>query len=94
MTATITNTNGATAASSVPVTVNQTATGITVAPATSALAAGASKQFTATALDQFGAALASQPTFTWSATSGSVTSGGLFTIGDDGGHGDGHRAAR
>ncbi|HEV3084860.1 MAG TPA: cellulase family glycosylhydrolase, partial [Gemmataceae bacterium] len=41
--------------------------------------AGNSQTFTAQALDQFGNALASQPSFTWSATAGSITQGGLYT---------------
>jgi len=42
--------------------------------------AGARQQFTATAIDQFGNALAVQPAFTWSATGGgTITSAGLFT---------------
>ena len=67
------------AASSVSVTVSQTATSLTVAPALVGVAAGATQQFTATVLDQFGAALASQPSVTWSTTTGSIASGGLFT---------------
>ena len=58
---------------------NQVATSVTVTPATIGLSTGAKQQFTATALDQYGAALGSQPTFTWSATTGSITTGGLFT---------------
>ena len=79
LTATITDAGGGSVTSSVSVTVDQTATSVTVAPATVVLASGGTQQFTATAFDQFGAALASQPVFTWSATSGSITSGGLFT---------------
>ena len=79
LTATITDAGGGSVTSSVSVTVDQTATSVTVAPATVVLASGGTQQFTATVLDQFGAALASQPVFTWSATSGSITSGGLFT---------------
>ena len=65
--------------SSVNVTVSQTATSLVVAPAAVVLASGGTQQFTATLLDQFGAALASQPAFTWSATTGSISSSGLFT---------------
>ena len=62
-----------TATSSVNVTVNQTLTAITVSPASINLTAGATQQFTATAEDQFGAALATQPTFTWATTAGTIS---------------------
>jgi hypothetical protein len=79
LTATITDASNASTTSSVSVTVSQTATSVTVAPASVALTAGATQQFSATVLDQFGATLANQPSVTWSATSGSITLGGLFT---------------
>ena len=67
--------------SSVNVTVNQTLTSITVAPASVTLNEYQTQQFTATALDQFGDSLASQPAFTWSRASGigSVNATGLYT---------------
>ncbi len=68
--------------SSVNVTVNQTFTSVTVAPANVGLLPNATQQFTATALDQFGSAMATQPTFTWSIDPlgvGSVNSNGLYT---------------
>jgi autotransporter-associated beta strand protein len=78
--ATITDAGGLTVSSAVNVTVAQTLTGVVVTPAVATVTAGASQQFTAKAIDQFGDALAVQPTFTWSATGGgTMTSAGLFT---------------
>jgi hypothetical protein len=71
-----------TVTSNVGVTVSQTLTSATVSPATATVANGATQQFTATALDQFGNALATQPTFTWSIDAGgigTVNSTGLYT---------------
>jgi alpha-L-arabinofuranosidase len=65
--------------SSVNVTVNSTLTNVTVSPASVNLHDSGAQQFTATGYDQFGAGLSPQPTFTWSATGGSVSSGGLYT---------------
>ncbi|MDD4989459.1 MAG: Ig-like domain-containing protein, partial [Candidatus Pacebacteria bacterium] len=52
---------------------------ISVTPATQTLAVGGTQQFSATALDQNSTALAVQPTFSWGASVGSITGGGLFT---------------
>ena len=79
---TITDPGGLTATSSVNVTVNQTLTAIAVSPASIDLHAGAVQQFTATAQDQFGAALATQPTFAWAATAGAISASGLLTAPD------------
>lgn len=73
-----------TAVSQVSVVVSQTVASVSVAPASTTLANGASRQFTATALDQFGAAMAAAPAFTWSASAttgsaGSITQNGLYT---------------
>ena len=66
--------------SSVNVTVNQTLTSIAVSPPSVSLNAAQTQQFTATALDQFGTAMATQPTFTWSTTAGTIgSSSGLLT---------------
>jgi hypothetical protein len=81
---TITDSGGLSTTSSVSVTVNQTLTSITVSPATATVRLGGQKQFSATGLDQFGAALAAQPSFTWSATSGQVDSTGLYTAPNSG----------
>jgi rhamnogalacturonan endolyase len=77
--ATIMDSGGLTVTSSVAVTVNQTLTSVGLSPSTASLTAGNTRQFTATAYDQFGSALSTQPTFTWSATNGSITSDGLYT---------------
>ena len=80
LTATITNTGGLTATSPVVVTVNPTLTAIAVAPSTASVMAGQTQPFTATASDQFGVALGTQPAFTWAATgAGTVSTAGLFT---------------
>ena len=77
---TITDPAAATATSSVNVTVNQTPTAVAVAPASALLGSHGSQPFTATANDQFGTALPSQPGFTWSNTgAGSVNTSGLYT---------------
>ena len=76
---TITDAGGLTATSSVSVTVNQTLTAIAVSPPAASLNAGGTQQFTATGKDQFGVALAAQPTFTWGTTAGTISAGGLLT---------------
>ncbi|HAT09812.1 MAG TPA: hypothetical protein DCS97_04315, partial [Planctomycetes bacterium] len=60
---------------------NQTLTTITLTPATVSLAYNATQTFTASAADQFGTALATQPTCTWSVSSGlgTVSAAGLYT---------------
>jgi hypothetical protein len=68
--------------SSVQVTVNQTLTSLRVSPASATVANGATQQFSATALDQFGVALTTQLSFTWSIDAGglgTVNSAGLYT---------------
>src|SRR6185436_4941786 len=60
--------------SNVSVTVNQTLSGVIVAPASATVAVGLTRQFTASARDQFGNALASQPAFDWSLDAGSIGS--------------------
>lgn len=58
----------------------QTLTSISVTPKTAALTVGGKQQFSATALDQNGSAMSSQPTFTWTASGGgTITSAGLYT---------------
>jgi hypothetical protein len=69
-----------TVTSSVTVVVNQTETRIGISPATATVSSTASRQFSATALDQFGHALARQPSFTWSVDAGGAGS----TIGGNG----------
>ena len=69
--------------SQVTVTVQQTLTSLTVSPSTATINSGGSQQFSATAYDQFGAAMTPQPAFTWSVVSGGVgsinSSSGLYT---------------
>lgn len=79
--ATITDSSGLSTTSDVSVTVDQTLTGLVVSPGNVTLADGSTQQFTATAEDQFGQAMATQPSFTWTLTAGSGTLGsnGLYT---------------
>jgi hypothetical protein len=74
---TVKDTNNLTATSSVTVTVGQVLTTITVSPSTATVNAGATQQFTAAAKDQFGNAYSA--TITWTASAGTITTGGLFT---------------
>ncbi len=60
-------------------TVKQTVTGITVSPGSTSVATGATKQFAAQLLDQFGTAMSGQSTYTWTANHGTISSSGLFT---------------
>jgi hypothetical protein len=76
---TITDKGGLSVTSPVTVVVSQTLTSLTITPSSLALAAGATQQFTTLGLDQFGNALAPQPTVAWSAVGGDITSDGLFT---------------
>ncbi len=79
-TVTITDAGGLSVTSSVNVAVSQTLTTISVTPLSGDIASHATQQFTATANDQFGTALSTQPSFTWSSGgSGSVSSSGLYT---------------
>jgi hypothetical protein len=66
----VTNSKGASSTATVDVTVNQTETNIAVSPGSATVADGTTKQFTATAFDQFGHALTTQPAFTWLLASG------------------------
>jgi IPT/TIG domain len=78
---TLTDAGGLSTTSSVSVTASQKLARITVTPPSVTLAPGGRQQFTATAFDQFGVALATQPSFTWSLLSGigSVSRTGLYT---------------
>ncbi len=85
-TVTIKDSGGLTVTSNVNVTVNQTLTSISVSPASASVAVKGTQQFTATAKDQFGTAMASQPSFTWSTSGGgTISSSGLFTASTVGG---------
>ena len=70
-TVTVTDGCNLVATQTVPVTVSQTASGITVKPAEPTVADGGTKQLTAVVGDQFGTAMGTQPSFTWSIASGS-----------------------
>jgi polygalacturonase len=64
------------------VTVNQTFTAVAVTPANVLMHESTTQQLTASALDQFNNAMASQPSFTWTEVSGgvgSVSTTGLYT---------------
>jgi PKD repeat protein len=79
---TIKDAGNLTVTSSVNVIVNQTLTTITVAPTSASVNTGATQQFTATAKDQFGTNLTTQPTFSWTVSGGgTISSSGLFTAG-------------
>ena len=61
------------------VTVDQSLTSIVVTPSTASITAGADQPFTAQGLDQFKRTMAVQPAFAWSASGGTITTGGVFT---------------
>ena len=96
-TVTITNSVGLSITNSVNVTVNQAITSLMVLPVTASLIEGATESFSATAFDQFGQALASQPAFAWSVDSGGVggtiSAAGLYTTPGPGTGSDTVRAA-
>ena len=75
-TVTITDTMGLSTTSSVNVTVNQTLTSIAVSPSSVTVNVNGTQQFSATGYDQFSTALTQQPSFTWTTTVGTITSGG------------------
>ena len=77
---TLADSGGLTATSTVTATVVQTLTTLSITPGNVTLANGATQQFTASALDQFGKAMASQPALTWQVSGGGTISGtGLYT---------------
>ena len=79
-TVTLTDSGGLTATSSIAVVVRQTLTTIIVTPAMATIAPRQQLQFTARAFDQFGIALTTQPSFTWSESgAGSISRSGLYT---------------
>jgi hypothetical protein len=83
--ATISDASGLTTTSSVSVTVNQTPTTVAVSPSSGGtLVIGSTQQFAAIVDDQFGSLIAS-PSLTWSASAGTVSTGGLFTAGQSAG---------
>jgi hypothetical protein len=77
---------GQTNTSFVAVSVNPTIAALVVAPASATVATGGSQQFTASARDQFGDPLATQPAVSWSVSGGgSISGSGLFTAGGSAG---------
>jgi hypothetical protein len=75
----VTDPGGQTATSTVSVTVEQTATSITVSPGSTVVTPGTSVQLTATTFDQFGKPI-SNPAVTWVLSGvGSVSKSGLYT---------------
>ena len=81
---TVTDASSNTATGTVSVTVNQTATSIAITPSSAAMASPSTQTFAAVTLDQFGLAMASQPTFSWSRTDASSinASSGVYTQAD------------
>ncbi|HTV48114.1 MAG TPA: hypothetical protein VMG59_06685 [Phycisphaerae bacterium] len=78
--ATITDSDGVSATSSVSVTVNQTLTSINLSPSTPSVGWDSTTKLSAVAYDQFGNKMANQPTFSWSVTGcGSIKSSGKYT---------------
>ena len=75
----IADAGGLSVTSDVTVDVSSTLSGIAITPASATLLLGATQQFVASAVDQFGVAMASQPAFTWKTTAGTITASGLFT---------------
>jgi len=70
----------------VTVTVNQTATSMTVSPESTPVDINTTRQFTASVLDQFGVALSTQPSVSWTVNGGgTISSSGLFTAGGSAG---------
>ncbi len=83
----VTGAGGATYAATVPVTVAQTYSSVAVSPSSATVTVGGTQQFAASARDQFGTALTSQPSFAWSQLSGpgTVSATGLYTAGTNAG---------
>jgi subtilase family serine protease len=70
--------SGLTVSSNVAVTVNQTLTSIFITPGSAKISQGGTLQFTATAQDQFGNAMSTQPNWTVSGA-GTINSNGLYS---------------
>ncbi len=82
---TIADAGGLTTTSSVSVTVLQTLGSIVVTPSVTTIPFSATDTVAAMAFDQFGQAMAVQPSFAWSASGGAVTSAGVFMAPGTGG---------
>ncbi len=61
--------------------VNPVLTSLALTPNNASVQTGQTRQFTVQGLDQFGMALATAPTVTWTASGGTVSTNGLFTAG-------------
>jgi hypothetical protein len=71
--------NATNIACSVAVSVNQTLKTVLVSPNRASVLQGATQQFAAQGLDQFGRAMVGQQVFTWTASAGTINASGLFT---------------
>ena len=84
--ATIADGSAQSVTSDVTITVNQVTTSVSVTPAASSVSLGGSASFSASASDQFGDAMAVQPTFSWGVSGGgSIDGSGNFTAGSTAG---------
>jgi len=80
LSATVTDAAGASVTSNVTVVVNQQPASIAVTPVSAQIAVGGTQQFSAEVRDQFGKALAPQPTVSWAVSGGgTISSSGLFS---------------
>ncbi len=70
---------GLSVTSQVTITVVQTLTGISLFASSPDVSVGGPEQFGAMGYDQFGEPMATQPTFSWSVTAGSVDDSGMYT---------------
>ncbi len=78
-TVTITDMGGLSTTSTANVTVNQTLTSFSLSPTVANLTAAGTQQFTVAGQDQFGNAMTSQPTCSWSLIgAGSISGSGLY----------------
>jgi len=86
MSVTATDAAGATATSQVSVVVQQQLTTISVSPTSASVAVNRTQQFLAAARDQFGTAMSTQPSVTWSVSGGgTIDAMGVFTAGNSAG---------
>jgi hypothetical protein len=76
---TIADPKGLSATGSVGVLVDQALTTIGITPGAVEVGRGQTRSLAATAIDQFGGPMASQPAFSWTAGAGSIAPDGLFT---------------
>lgn len=84
--ATIADAEGQSVTTGVTVTVSQTLTSILVTPSSATVAPSATQSFAASGRDQFGQAMSSSPSISWSVSGGgSISAGGVFTAGSTAG---------